>query len=932
MHPSYSLTVRGVKFAIIASIVVALIWVPIGHSASAVPLQQETLNVPQQQMSKELDGTLSITYTAPATVTAAFNVFLPMVAAPPEEVVPDSWAMAGANLQRTSWVAEQVPSAQYLAAHRREFGNGQLYPQWYRPFEPFINAKIQVIAAHGLLYISTARGLYALRANNGDIAWIYPTALPLGHSPTVVGNSVYVGGYDHKIHALNALTGEVLSGWASYEAGAGFETNPLVVGGVVYAGNRDGYFYALSAYTGELVWRYKTAGPILYSAAYKDGIIYFASNDSHAYAVNTNGQLVWKSAKLPGGGFHSYWPVVYQDYVIFSGAHGYKIDPDLRVGTFQFSQQELADVYPNHASDPAGTMIGSTGRVSGDWVNGTLTIDDSRATQYFESKPWRRTYFVLNRATGQEYSFDSDGDGKSEYAPILWVGTHSGNKYPPVIGKDGVLYQFNNYLSDPYIAGGQISGWKFGTKYISIGNTDWGPVDEPHCASAGGNLVYWEQWWGNAGGAFDISVPVDDYSNTNGTREWHYYDYNLGSLLPGVSPQTNPNRVYGHQTLNCPIPYQGMVYTNLNGSIVAWGQQQKTPVKLPLAQIVATATTPATATLDELKQRLVGEVQKMLNAGHLRPGYHAQGLGDFGTNTCCRYLSHYFSNSSDTLYALIRALPHLPASMQAQVRTYLQQEYAKSPPHVNAHMGWKDGAPREVFDLLPEVEAKMAAFGPLSGEYTEYWTYPQYMFYGLWKYAQEFGGAKQIFDAAKSRLESPPSDSYFQAGYTHILNAYIAGYTGYLNLQVLAGYQESVNVRATLNHLLDLSATNFSKDHPAWSGEVYDYMDPLNISRNFMYLVPEHAAYLRAHALSKVQAALAEYQTIAPYWFVSKYDSTRGEGVFQQLFDYHALFQAKALILMESRSELVKYLDVPAFDRGDLFYIHNLISAIEAAP
>jgi hypothetical protein len=202
----------------------------------------------------------------------------------------------------------------------------------------------------------------------------------------------------------------------------------------------------------------------------------------------------------------------------------------------------------------------------------------------------------------------------------------------------------------------------------------------------------------------------------------------------------------------------------------------------------------------------------------------------------------------------------------------------------------------------------------------------------MWKYAQEFGGAKQIFDAAKSRLESPPSDSYFQAGYTHILNAYIAGYIGYLNLQTLAGYQESANVRATLNHLLDLSATTFSKDHPAWSDEVYDYMNPLNVSRNFMYLVPEHAAYLRQHALAKVQAALAEYQTVAPYWFVSKYDATMGEGVLQQIFDYHALFQAKALILNEPRSELVQYLDVPAFDRGDLFYIQNLISAIEAAP
>jgi hypothetical protein len=42
------------------------------------------------------------------------------------------------------------------------------------------------------------------------------------------------------------------------------------------------------------------------------------------------------------------------------------------------------------------------------------------------------------------------------------------------------------------------------------------------------------------------------------------------------------------------------------------------------------------------------------------------------------------------------------------------------------------------------------------------------------------------------------------------------------------------------------------------------------------------------------------------------------------------MFQAKAWILKEPRDELVKYLDVPGFPRGDLFYIQNLVAAIEA--
>ena len=38
----------------------------------------------------------------------------------------------------------------------------------------------------------------------------------------------------------------------------------------------------------------------------------------------------------------------------------------------------------------------------------------------------------------------------------------------------------------------------------------------------------------------------------------------------------------------------------------------------------------------------------------------------------------------------------------------------------------------------------------------------------------------------------------------------------------------------------------------------------------------------------------------------------------------------QALILKKDQDELVKYLDVPAFHVGDLYYIQNLITVIEA--
>jgi hypothetical protein len=97
-----------------------------------------------------------------------------------------------------------------------------------------------------------------------------------------------------------------------------------------------------------------------------------------------------------------------------------------------------------------------------------------------------------------------------------------------------------------------------------------------------------------------------------------------------------------------------------------------------------------------------------------------------------------------------------------------------------------------------------------------------------------------------------------------------------------------------------------------------------------MLLTPELGDYLNLHALSQMRAAIDEYNSVGPYWFVSRYTASIGESTMQNLYDYPAMFQAKAWILKESREELTLYLDVPAFQRGDLFYIQNLIASIQA--
>jgi hypothetical protein len=77
-----------------------------------------------------------------------------------------AWAMAGANPERTSYTTEQI--------------NNPVQPIWYKPFAAYIPQRVQIIAAGGRLYVSTAKGLYALNANTGAEEWVFPTELPLG--------------------------------------------------------------------------------------------------------------------------------------------------------------------------------------------------------------------------------------------------------------------------------------------------------------------------------------------------------------------------------------------------------------------------------------------------------------------------------------------------------------------------------------------------------------------------------------------------------------------------------------------------------------------------------------------------------------------------------------------------------------------------------
>jgi hypothetical protein len=100
-----------------------------------------------------------------------------------------------------------------------------------------------------------------------------------------------------------------------------------------------------------------------------------------------------------------------------------------------------------------------------------------------------------------------------------------------------------------------------------------------------------------------------------------------------------------------------------------------------------------------LRQALTAEIQKMLQAGHLRPGYFSGGLLDSGGMGAW----DFWTNPGELVNTLSLASPLLDdAKMRSDLREYLAREIAAYPPWRIGHIGYGQGRGRELYDLPPE--------------------------------------------------------------------------------------------------------------------------------------------------------------------------------------------------------------------------------------
>jgi outer membrane protein assembly factor BamB len=163
------------------------------------------------------------------------------------------------------------------------------------------------------------------------VKWKLETSKPFMASPVISGNTVFIGGLDSVLYAVDTRSGKV--GW-KFRTGGEIRSNVLVDKERVFLAGGDGTMYCLSRDKGELYWkwvfnktasflgerRYDIADYFNSSPVICNNTIYFGSGDGNLYAVGADsGNLIWN---YNCGDIIHVAPVLYKDKVIVGSFNG----------------------------------------------------------------------------------------------------------------------------------------------------------------------------------------------------------------------------------------------------------------------------------------------------------------------------------------------------------------------------------------------------------------------------------------------------------------------------------------------------------------------------------------------------------------------------------------------------------------------------------
>jgi outer membrane protein assembly factor BamB/alpha-tubulin suppressor-like RCC1 family protein len=295
--------------------------------------------------------------------------------------------------------------------------------------------------ANGVVYVgSNDHKIYAIDTVTGIEKWAFTTGDQVWSSPAVADGVVYVGSDDNKVYAIDAATGA--QRWA-FTTRYMVYSSPVVADGVVYVGSQDHNIYAIDAATGAQKWAFKAVQPVESPPSIADGVVYVGTTDYNVYAIDAatgtqkwvfrTGNSVAASAAIADG-------VVY----VGSSDHNiYAIDAAtgtqkwiFRTGSYGIPSPAIANgvVYSGCGDSKIYAIDAATGTqrwafTTGAWVGSSPAV--ANGVVYVGSNDHK--VYALDTMTGiQKWTFttgDSVGSSPAVADGVVYVGSKDGKVY-----------------------------------------------------------------------------------------------------------------------------------------------------------------------------------------------------------------------------------------------------------------------------------------------------------------------------------------------------------------------------------------------------------------------------------------------------------------------------------------------------------------------
>lgn len=167
-----------------------------------------------------------------------------------------------------------------------------------------------IISDNTVYFGGTDSLLHAVNIESGKEVWTFRTRGEIRSDVCIDGNTLYLNGGDGSIYKLDKTTGLTLwkfqtKGEKKVDFADYFHSTPVLNDGILYFGSGDGNFYAVDSKKGKEIWKFKTENAVHTTAAISNGKVFFGSFDGYVYALDLQkGKLVWKF-KTVG---HNYFP------------------------------------------------------------------------------------------------------------------------------------------------------------------------------------------------------------------------------------------------------------------------------------------------------------------------------------------------------------------------------------------------------------------------------------------------------------------------------------------------------------------------------------------------------------------------------------------------------------------------------------------------